>query len=185
MNSRSPARLLALPAFVIGTLFAAGCATVTVRVGPTYDAGTLAVSGVQTGWGGHGEVIGYTRSAADSYGLGGSFHWVGYSTGGDADPILFTTGEVRYRHDFGPRRGRGLYGELGTGLGLGWSPSIDRVAVPLQAELGYQVRSRNALFSLGVRERFLGLVGTGSPPFDAFNSVQLVAGLGLATSREP
>jgi hypothetical protein len=30
-----------------------------------------------------------------------------------------------------------------------------------------------------LRERFLGVVGTGSPPWDAFNSLQLVIGLRL------
>lgn len=185
MIVRSSARLMVLPVLIGVMLLAGGCTTVTVRGGPSCDAGTLAVSGVETGWGWGGEIIGYTRSAAESYGLGGAVHGAGYSTGGDADPILFTTVESRYRHDFGPRRGRGVYGELGAGLGVAWSPSIDRVAVPLQAELGYQVRRRNALFSIGLRERFLGLVGTGSPPFDAFNSVQLVAGIGFATTREP
>jgi hypothetical protein len=37
--------------------------------------------------------------------------------------------------------------------------------------------------SIGVRERFLGLIGTGSPPLDAFNSVQVVLGVGLGESN--
>ncbi|HET9985017.1 MAG TPA: hypothetical protein VFQ38_15565 [Longimicrobiales bacterium] len=155
-----------------------GCASAVVRGGVGYDAGTLAVSGVETGVGGQGEVVGYSGAAGTGFGLGPALELAGYSTAGDADPIAFTTVEARYRRarSVGPA---GAYWELGSGLGVAWSPGIQRAAVPIQGEVGVQTALGGALLAVGVRERFLGLVGTGSPPLDAFNSVQLVVGLGL------
>jgi hypothetical protein len=67
---------------------------------------------------------------------------------------------------------------VGIGLGVAWSAGIRGAAVPLHVEVGVQQRAGSMLLFAGLRERFLLLIGTGSPPVDAFNSVQLVIGAG-------
>ena len=159
-----------LSLFVLPAL--CGCSAVMVGGGAGYDAGTLGVSGIKTGVGGHVEVIGYGR--ARSLGVGPALQLAGYNTAGDADPLAFTTFDVRYRR---PARGGDttqVYWEIGSGLGAAWSAGIRAAAMPLQGEVGVQRQTGSVILSLGVRERFLGLVGAGSPAWDAFNSVQLV-----------
>jgi hypothetical protein len=51
------------------------------------------------------------------------------------------------------------------------------VAIPLQVELGLERDLGPLCGRIGVRERLLGLIGSGSPPLDAFNSVQLTLGV--------
>lgn len=87
----------------------------------------------------------------------------------------------RYRRLFNPTGISGPYWEVGTGFGFGWSAGIRAAAIPVQVEIGAQKRAGPLLLRAGVRERFVGLVGTGSPPWDAFNSVQVVIGLGPVT----
>lgn len=155
-----------------------GCSSVLAGGGAGYDAGTPGVSGVESGVGGHAEAIGYAEPRATGYGLGAAVELAGYSTDGDADPIAFTTLEARYRRGLGGDGASGAYWEAGSGLGVAWSPGIQRVAVPLQGEIGVPTAAGGLLLSAGVRERFLGLLGTGSPPTDAFNSVQLIVRIG-------
>lgn len=154
------------------------CASTFVGAGPGWDAGTLGVSGVDTGIGVHLEAVGYAGEEATGLGLGPAVQLAGYDTDGDADPIAFTTLEARYRRRFGTPRRAGPYWELGSGAGVAWAPGVQRAAVPFQGEIGVQTLAGRALLSLGVRERFLLLIGTGSPPFDAFNSVQLIGRIG-------
>jgi hypothetical protein len=66
---------------------------------------------------------------------------------------------------------------MGSGFGVAWSAGIRAAAVPVQSEIGMQRRVGAVILSAGVRERFLGLIGTGSPPLDAFNSVQVIVGV--------
>jgi hypothetical protein len=163
----------------------AGCASTTVAIAPGFDAGTLAVPGVETGIGWQAESIGYSDRHATGLGGGLAIQRAGYATAGDADPITYTTAELRLRMRIGetaphgPGGGPTAYWSVGSGLGVAWSPAVNRVVVPLQAELGVQHGFGAALVSAGVRERFMPMVGTGSPPFDAFNSVQLVLGIGF------
>jgi len=65
------------------------------------------------------------------------------------------------------------------GFGLAWAPTLQRAAVPLQGEAGLRRELGGVHLSLGVRERFLFLAGTGSPPLDAFNALHLVGGISL------
>ena len=148
------------------------------RAGPGYHAGTVGVSGLETGWGGSAETVWYKQSDGAGFGLGIMVEVAGYSTDGDADPIAFNSLEVRYRRPPESRDDTGRYWEVGTGLGLAWVPSIQRVVIPLQAEVGLQKRFGGSLVSVGLRERLLPMVGSGSPPFDIFNSLQLVVGVG-------
>jgi hypothetical protein len=177
------ARVCVALAMICAALASQGCSSAFVRGAAGYDAGTLGVSGVETGFGGQIEAVGYTAKRSASYGLGAALEIAGFSTGGDADPIAFTTLEGRYRRPFEPPQESGAYWELGSGAGLAWAPDIQRAVLPLQGELGLQTRMGSAMLSVGLRERFLVLVGSGSPAWDAFNSVQLVAGLGFGAGR--
>jgi hypothetical protein len=161
----------------------AGCGSALVGVGAGYDAGTLGVSGVETGTGVQLEVVGYRGADGSGLGLGPALAIAGYTTDGDGDPIAFTTLELRYRRRLRPGARSGLYWGAGTGAGAAWSPALTRAALPLQGEVGVSTAAGRLLLSLGVRERFLALLGSGSPPTDASNSLQLVLGLGLGAER--
>jgi hypothetical protein len=171
--------LVALPAL-------SGCGAVMVATGASHDAGTFAVPGVETGIGGQIEVIRYPRGHDVAVGLGASLELAGHRTGNDADPLLLTTFEARYRRPFHAIAGSGPYWEFGGGGGIAWSAGIQAAAVPLQAEIGVQRRVGSLLLSVGARERFVGIVGRGSPPLDALNSLQLLIGVRFgARSRAP
>ena len=170
--------LVALPAL-------SGCA-VTVAAGPSYDAGTFAVPGIETGIGGQIEVIRYSRAHDVAVGLGASLELAGHRTGNDADPLFFTTFEARYRRPFQAMAESGPYWEIGGGGGIAWSAGVEAAAVPVQAEIGVQRRVGSLLLSVGALERLVGVVGRGSPPFDALNSLQLLIGVRLrAQNRAP
>jgi hypothetical protein len=160
-----------------------GCGAVMVAAGPSYDAGTFAVPGVKTGIGGQIEVIRYPRAHDVGVGLGASLELAGHSTANDADPLFLTTFEVRCRRPFHVHvTGRsGPYWQVGGGGAIAWSAGIRAAAVPVQAEIGVQRQVGSLLLSVGARERFVGLVGTGSPPLDALNSLQLLVGVQFGT----
>jgi hypothetical protein len=145
--------------------------------GPGYDAGTFAVPGVERGIGGQIDVIRYSRPDNVGFGMGPAFELSGHTTMNDADPLFCTTFDLRYRRPFGPPATSGPYWEVGSGVGLAWSAGIRAAAVPVQAEIGRQWRAGSLLVSVGARERFVGMVGPGSPPWDALNSLQLFFGV--------
>jgi hypothetical protein len=157
-----------------GLILLGGCASLAVGGALGFDAGTLGADGVATGLGGELEMIGF--GAGDSFGIGPVLQLAGYNSSGDGDPIAFTTVEGRYRGlDL---VGAPAYFELGTGLGAAWSPDVHHVVVPLHVAIGSTRRVGDAVsVEFFVRERFLALVGSGSPPLDAFNSVQVGFGL--------
>jgi hypothetical protein len=173
-----------LLAITLGALATSACSSVLVRAAPTFDAGTFEVSGVETGIGGQIEMIGYTGPNATGPGVGAAIAVAGYSSAGDADPIFLTTLEGRYRRGLRTNPSAQWYGELGTGLGLAWGAgSVDAAAIPVQAEVGLRDPDGGLLWSLGLRERATLLIGSGSPPLDLLNSIQLVAGLGFRLGR--
>lgn len=163
-----------------------GCGAVMVAAGPSYDAGTFAVPGIETGLGGQIEVIRYPRAPDVGVGLGASFELAGHRTGNDADPLFFTTFEARSRRPFQAMAESGPYWELGGGGGLVWSAGVQAAAIPVQAGIGVQRRLGSVLLSVEVRERFVAVVGSGSPPLDALNSLQLLIGVRFgAHNRAP
>ncbi len=166
-------------AVVLGFLTPAGCSVARVAGGMGLDAGTLGVRGVESGPGGQVEVMGYQGMGKNRIGFGPSLQIAGYSTDGDGDPMVFTSLELRLRRQGGSAPLGGFYWELGSGFGLAWAPTLQRAAVPLQGEAGLRRELGGVHLSLGVRERFLFLAGTGSPPLDAFNALHLVGGISL------
>jgi hypothetical protein len=139
-----------------------------------YDAGTAGVSGVETGVGTHIEAIGFRSASA--IGVGPALAVAGYPTAGDADPLWFTTAELRFRHT---RDRSPFYWEGGTGFGIAWVAGPRQAVAVAQFEVGVKKRAGSVLLFAGARERFLGLLGTGSPPGDVFNSLHAVVGLGF------
>lgn len=170
-------------ALVLAVSSTVACSFVTVGGGVGLDAGTVGASGVEAGVGGQIEVLGYAGEGETRYGWGPSLEIAGYSTDGDGDPIVFTTMEGRFRRQAGTSSLGDAYWELGSGFGVAWTPTLQRAVLPLQAEVGVQTSLGSARLSVGARERFLFLVGSGSPPLDAFNSVQLVAGVGFEVGQ--
>ena len=59
------------------------------------------------------------------------------------------------------------------------TPSIHHAAVPVQMEVGLERQLGRFIGGFGLRERFVGLIGSGDPGLEAFNSVQLVLGVRL------
>lgn len=147
------------------------------QTGLSYDAGTIGVSGLADGFGGYAEIMVRPGTGGNGFGVGPVLQVAGFATGGDADPIAVTSLEARYCRGFGRPSRVKPYWEIGSGFGLVWSPSIQRAALPLQGEIGVQASTGCWRFNLGLRERFLAMVGQGSPPFDMLNSVQVVIGL--------
>jgi hypothetical protein len=166
-----------------GMPWLAGCSAVLVAGAPSYDAGSFGVSGTDTGVGGHIEAIGYRDGAGSARGVGAAFSLAGYSASNDADPIAFTTLEVRFRHRLRPSSTTGVYWEAGTGGGVAWAAGPRAAAMVAQFEVGAQRQAGSVLLFGGVRERFVATVGSGSPAWDAFNSAQIVAGLGFGRKR--
>lgn len=169
-------------ALLLTAVLLAGCGSVATRAGPTWDAGTVGVGGVESGVGGHAELVGYRGPASRGFGLGPALGLAGYSSSGDADPIAFTTFEGRWRGEFGREDGRGATWELGSGIGGAWTPTLNRAVVPLHAGVGWQLRAGGTHLSVELRERVLAMVGSGSPPTDVLSSLQLVLGLGFGAS---
>jgi hypothetical protein len=169
--------LLALPATF-------GCRSFAIAGGPGFDAGTLAVGGIDTGIGAYAEALAYTGSGATAAGFGPTLQIAGFETDGDADPIAFASIEARYRTGFGPAGTIRPIWSLGAGLGMAWSPGLSRVAVPLQGEVGLQASAGAFSMALGVRERFLPLIGIESPPFDAHNTVLMVLTFAVTRPRD-
>ena len=157
-----------------------------VAAGPSYDAGTFAVPGIETGIGGQIEVIRYPQAHDVGVGLGASLELAGHRTGNDADPLLLTTFEARYRRPFQAMAESGPYWELGGGGGIAWSAGVQAAAIPVQADIGVQRRVGSLLLSVEVRERFVGVLSGGSPPLDVLNSLQLLIGVRFgAQNRAP
>jgi len=155
-----------------------GCSSALLGAGPSFDFGTFGVSGVENGVGTQLEVIGYKSASATGTGLGPALQLVGYSAANDADPIAFLTVDLRYRRQF--VSASTLYWSVGTGGGLAWSAGVRGAAVPLQGEVGVARHVRRVQLFVGVRERLVVVIGSGSPQWDASNSVQLMGALGFA-----
>jgi hypothetical protein len=151
-----------------------GCSTVMVGGGAGFDAGTVGVSGIETGVGTHVEIIGYTAARATGFGTGASFHILGFQSAQDADPMALMVLEGRHRWARHRGDGAGLFWGLGTGAGTAWTPTVSHLAVPLQVEIGVNRVVGGVIFEIAARERLVGLIGTGSPPFDAVNAVQVI-----------
>lgn len=173
-GSTAPGRIVAV-VWLSALTPLTGCGPVLVGGALGFDAGTLGVSGVETGVGAQAEIIAFDRDG--SSGVGPAVQLAGYSSSGDGDPIAFTTLEARYA-GWNPFGG-GAYLEVGTGLGAAWSPGVHHAAVPVQVEVGLERPLGAWTGRVGVRERFIGLIGGGSPPLEAFNAVQLVLGVTL------
>jgi hypothetical protein len=154
------------------------CTGVFVAAGPTGDVGTLGVSGLEGGIGGHLEV-GVLRERERSA-LGGALTGTlaGYTTAGDADPVLLTALEVRSRRRLGagahPRSRRPFF-EAGGGPGVMWSAGPRAGGLVGHVAVGIETGGPGLQWWVALRERPALMLG-GQAEF--FNSVQLVIGLG-------
>jgi hypothetical protein len=168
MEGRVKGRALA----VIAAALLTGCGPVAYAGAVGYDTGSVASRWIGTGIGGQAEAILYPGGGR--FGLGPSAQVGGYaSTGGSA--IGFSTVELRYH---APNRIRTLpYYQLGTGGGVAWTPRVRHLVLPLQLEIGLERELGSATGRVGVRERFLGLVGTQGGETAVFNSLQLIFGV--------
>jgi hypothetical protein len=152
-----------------------GCGPVARAGAVGYDAGSLdAPRGwIGSGIGGQTEAVLYPGGGR--WGLGASAQLGGYPSASDGAPIGFSTLELRYHSRSAiPSL---PYFQLGTGGGVAWTPDVRHLALPLQLEIGLERALGPTLGRIGVRERFLGLIGTGGGEIAVFNSLQLIFGI--------
>jgi hypothetical protein len=159
----------------------AACSSGFVAAGPTGDLGTLGVSGLQGGLGGHlemGAVWERERSAWSGV-LTGTL--AGYSTAADADPVVLTALEARSRRWLGLRtRSVRPFLEVGGGVGAMWAAGLQAGGLVGHVAAGLQGGGTGMQWWVALRERPAGLMG-GQAEF--FNSVQLVLGLEINGPR--
>jgi hypothetical protein len=160
--------LLLLGTTACGGVFSAG--------GPTLDVGTLAVSGLQGGVGGHLEVGRLWPGERLALGAALTGALAGYSSAGDADPVFFTGLEVRARHPLGPD-GKAVrpFLEVGGGPVVAWVAGPRAGGLVAHLALGFQGGRHGLPWWIALRARPAGLVGSGQAEF--FGSMQLSFGL--------
>jgi hypothetical protein len=166
--------------FLLGLCSA--CTGAFLAAAPTGDVGTLGVSGLQGGVGGHLE-IGLLREREGSALLGAATAALaGFASEGDADPVLFTALEVRYRRWLGsPAQSARLSLEAGGGPVVAWVAGPRAGGLSGHIAAGLQGGGPDLQWFVALRERPAGLIGGGQPEF--FNSIQTVFGLALKSVR--
>jgi hypothetical protein len=162
-----------------------GCGSAMVSGGGAFDAGTVAAGGLKSGFGQSAELIGFSESMGMGLGLGPSIHWGGYDSADEGEPIGVSTLEGRARSLLRRDGATRPFWGLGVGAGMAWTPSVSHLAIPLHGELGIQHRRGTFFWEVAVRERFITLVGGGSPQVDGLNSLQVVVGLGVSVGVDP
>jgi hypothetical protein len=147
----------------------------SLALGLTWDYGGYDVSGIDSGTGKTAEGGYYW---AQGVGLFGCLHLAGYRSGGDADPIFWMAGEVRYRGSPGrDRAGLPWFWSAGVGGGIGYSGK-PAVVTPIILELGFRaVKSGGVGIDLAVRNHAALFITGGDPPVDIVNSVELAISL--------
>jgi hypothetical protein len=165
--ARAKACLVALAAL-------AGCGSRTiVGAGVAHSYGSVSVAGNESGIGGGVQVGHYFRVGSDSLGVVASADLAGYAAGGDADPILWSELQVRYRHDLRGHGQPGSYVALGPTLGYAGG-YIDDVVAGGVFELGYELRILGPVaLDLSLRERPAYFMGGGTPFGELHNTLTL------------
>ena len=151
------------------------CSGTFVAAGPTADVGTLGVSGLQGGIGGHLEIGKLWERERSALGAVVSGAVAGYSSAADADPVFFTGLEVRSRRWLGDD-GPGLrpFLEVGGGPVVAWVAGPQAGGLVAHLGAGFQGGRSDWQWWLALRARPMGLVG-GQAEF--FGSTQMVFGL--------
>jgi hypothetical protein len=146
-RARATACLVALVAL-------AGCGSRTiVGGGIAHSYGSVAVSDRASGTGGGVEIGHYRWLGSDSLGVIVAADLAGYSAVNDADPILWTEVQVRYRRDLHDHHRSGPYFALGPAAGYSGG-YIEKAVVGAFLELGYEIRLIGPVaLDLSLRER--------------------------------
>jgi hypothetical protein len=169
------------PRMLVVLLGSWACTGAFVAAGPTADAGTLGVSGLRDGVGGHLEIGMLRERERSALGVALTGTLAGYQSEADGDPVIFTALEARSRWWLGASTG-----SVRPFLEAGGGPMVAWVAGPraggLVAHVGAGLQGgRSALqWSIALRERPAGLLG-GQAEF--FASTQLVFGLAVSRRR--
>jgi hypothetical protein len=156
-------------------LLCGACTRAFVAAGPTADVGTLGVSGLQGGLGGHLEIGVLHERQRSALGVALTGMIAGYSSAADADPVFFTTLEARSRRWLGgPTRSVRPFLEVGGGVGMMWVAGPQAGGLVGHVAAGLQGGGSGLQWWVALRERPAGLLG-GQAEF--FNSAQLALGL--------
>ena len=137
----------------------------------------MAVSGHASGTGGGVEIGHYRWLGSDSLGVIVAADLAGYAGGNDADPILWTEVQLRYRRDLHDHHRSGPYFALGPAAGYSHG-YIERTVAGAFFELGYEIRLIGPVaLDLSLRERPAYFM-SGGTPLGAFHNT-LTLGLDL------
>jgi hypothetical protein len=158
-------------------LGSAACSGAFVAAGPSLDMGTLTVSGLQGGVGGHLELGKLWKKEPTALGAALTGAIAGYSSAGDADPVFFAALEFRARRRLGPDRALQQFLEVGGGPVVAWVAGPRAGGLAAHLSVGFQGRRRGLPWWVALRARPAGLVGDGQAEF--FGSMQLSFGLSL------
>jgi hypothetical protein len=136
------------------------CTGTFVAAGPTADVGTLAVSGLQGGIGGHLEIGKLWERERFALGAAVTGAVAGYSSTADADPVFLTGVEVRSKRCLG-HEGPGVrpFLELGGGPVIAWVAGPQAGGLVAHLGAGFQGRRSNLQWWVALRARPMGLVG--------------------------
>lgn len=173
----------ALPSLLalILAMSSTGCGGGFVAAGPTLDAGTLGVTGLESGVGGHSEAGTLWEREDYSLGVAVTGALAGYQGEGDGDPLFFTSAEARYRRALGqPRASSRPFVEAGCGPVLAWMAGPRQGGLSLHCAVGIEGGGESLRWWIALRERPTGLFGRQA---EFFNSAQVVFGLTMPRSR--
>jgi hypothetical protein len=174
MNDRGERSRAHAQACLVTVAVLAGCGSRTiVGAGIAQSSGSVAVGGIERGFGAGIEVGHYRHVDSDSVGVVVSADLAGYSSGGDGDAILWAELQGRYRHDFLGHGRSGPYYALGPAGG--WAGGyIDMAVVGGFFELGYELRIAGPLaLDVSLRERPALFIGGGDPFAEVHNTLML------------
>jgi hypothetical protein len=151
------------------------CTGTFVAAGPTVDVGTLAVSGLQGGIGGHLEIGKLWERERFALGAAVTGAVAGYSSAADGDPVFFTGVEVRSRRWLG-HEGPAVrpFLEMGAGPVIAWVAGPRAGGLVAHLGAGFQGGRPDLQWWVALRARPMGLVG-GQVEF--FGSTQMALGL--------
>jgi hypothetical protein len=169
------------PSAVLLLLGLSACSGAFVAAGPSLDMGTLAVSGLQGGVGGHLELGKLWQRDQSTLGAALTGAIAGYSSTADADPVFFTGLEIRSRRNLSPDRAVRPFVEAGGGPVVAWVAGPQAGGLVAHLALGFQAGEGGLPWWVAVRVRPAGLVGGDQAEF--FGSAQLGFGLSLRRNQ--
>ena len=167
-------------AFVFVVVSGSGCANGFVAGGPSWDAGTVAVTGVESGVGVQVEAGGFKHDGGAGVGYALMAGLLGFYGEADGDPILVTSADIRYRNYFDrSKKDSPIFYTVGGGPGAVFGAALEQLMLSVMAEVGVEFPAGPMKMSFSLRERPAVLV---TEQAEFVNSLGLVLTLSFGDS---